>query len=110
MPSPAIEAEIDGIGESNGLGRPSAIFPHHVQERRAPLLVGEEGVEVAADRAIPAAAQLRARVDEQRLAPARAAGLSMVDLVAGQRPPGQGPRAHTMLLPGPLLRPEYGVE
>ena len=60
MLRPAVDTEIDGIGRSDRLKGTPAILSDHVEERRAPLVVGKEPVQVASDRAALAPAHLGA--------------------------------------------------
>ena len=82
MAGPAIETQIEGLGNSDRFGCPPAIPSDHVEERRAPFVVGEEAVEIAADGTVSPAAHLGTRIQEQRLSAACAAALPVVNLIA----------------------------
>src|SRR5262249_61967881 len=85
MPRPSIDADVEGIGGSHGLRRISAIVPDQVEKRASPRIVGEETVQVAAECAPVAPADLGASLAYERLALLRdRVAASVADLLAPQ--------------------------
>src|SRR5262245_22216174 len=109
MPRPSIDAEVQGIGGSHRLRRIPEIFPDHVEKRASPRIVGEETVQVAAERAPVAPGDLGARLAHERLALVRdRVAAPVADLVAPQVEAAHGPGARRAALLCPLLRFEDG--
>src|SRR5262249_49018208 len=109
MPRPSIDADVEGIGGSHRLRRISAILPDQVEKRLSPRIAGEETVQVAAERAPVAPAELGASPAHERLALLRdGVAAPVADLVAPQVEPEHGPGAHRAALLCPLLRFEDG--
>src|SRR5262245_30305079 len=94
VPSPAIDPAIERLGAADRLARIAAILAHDVEERCAPLVIGQEPVQIAADRAPAAAADLDAALEHYRRRIARRLAAAVMDLVAGERSAGDGPEAH----------------
>src|SRR5262245_64465194 len=109
MPRPSIDADVEGIGGSHRLRRISAIVPDEVEKRASPRIVGEETMQVAAERAPVAPADLGASLAYERLALLRdRVATSVADLVAPQVEAEHGPGARRAALLCPLLRFEDG--
>src|SRR5215831_5240750 len=109
MPRPSIDADVEGIGGSHRLRRISAILPDQVEKRVSPRIAGEETVQVAAERAPVAPAELGASPAHERLALLRdGVAAPVADLVAPQVEPEHGPGAHRAALLCSLLRFEDG--
>src|SRR5215468_11438812 len=105
MPRPSIDADVEGIGGSHRLRRMSAIVPDQVEKRASPRIVGEETVQIAAERAPVAPADLGARLAHERLAlPRDRVAAPVADLVARQVEAAHGPGARRAALLCPLLR------
>src|SRR5262249_60769936 len=103
MPRPSIDADVEDIGGSHWLCRIPEIFPDHVEKRAPPRIAGEETVQVAAERAPVAPADLGARLAHERLAlPRDRVAAPVADLLAPQVGAPHGPRASP---PAPLRPP-----
>src|SRR5262245_20819384 len=50
VPSPAVDPGVERLGTANRLARTAAILTHDVEERRAPFVIGQKAVDIAADR------------------------------------------------------------
>src|SRR5204863_2597001 len=83
-----------------------ASLPHHVEERGAPLVIRQQPVQVPADRPAATAADLRASLDHQRQRAAHRLAPPVMNLVAGQGPPRDGPETVKRALPHVLRRLE----
>src|SRR5215470_10013756 len=105
MPRPPIDADVEGIGGAHRLRRISAILPDQVEKRVSPRIAGEETVQVAAERAALAPAELGASLAHERLALLRdRVAAPVADLVALQVEAEHGPGARRAALLCPLLR------
>src|SRR5215467_15551779 len=105
MPRPSIDADVEDIGGSHWLCRIPEIFPDHVEKRAPPRIAGEETVQVAAERAPVAPADLGASLAHERLALLRdRVAAPVTDLVARQVEAAHGPGARRAALLCPLLR------
>src|SRR5690348_4628506 len=68
MLRPTIDADVESIGDPDGLRTTSAIFPDVIEERGPPLVAREEAVKVAAERTAAAPADLGADLEHEGLA------------------------------------------
>src|SRR5262245_26388430 len=93
VPSPAIDPAVERLGTADWLAGIAASFTHDVEERRAPLVIGQQPVQIAADRSTATAADLDAALERDRICVARRLATAVMDLVAGERPAGDWPEA-----------------
>jgi hypothetical protein len=110
MLRPAVDAEVDGISQSDWLRGTPSILPDHVQERAAPFVVGQEPVQIAPYRTALAPAHFSASAEQQRLTTARGPAAPMVNFIAHQRSAEHRPGADTAVLLGPFLGLKHGPD